>query len=63
MMSLLVWPPGPMLLLGSLSLVPGSFQGVSVQEGLYRGGGCSLSRSLCRETPDMVDKQVVHILL
>ena len=38
MMSLPVWLPGPMFLLGwSLSLVPCSFQGVSVQGSLFRG--------------------------
>ena len=62
MMSLPVWLPNPMFLLGaSLCLVPCSLLGglcpggVSVQEGsLSRGrslSGGSLSRSLCRETP------------
>ena len=74
-MSLPVWLPSPMFLLGaSLCLVPCSLLGglcpggVSVQEGsLSRGSslsGGSLSRSLCRETPPPEsEKRVVRILL
>ena len=45
MMSLPVWLPGAMFLLGSLSLVPCSFQG-----SLSRG---SLSRDLCQGRPPL----------
>ena len=62
MMSLSIWLPGPMLLLGkggSLCLVPCSFLGggVSVQGGLCQGDPHQT------ETPPFSEERVVRILL